>query len=220
MESALTPCVSLVITGTDTEVGKTYFTCLLVKALREAGVDAVGYKPVCCGERTYAELLVAASGGVEPIEVVNPVWYQAPVAPAVAAELENQPVPLDEIRAHAEDLAARHEMVVLEGVGGWEVPMTKDERFSDLAAALGWPVVLVAANRLGMLNHTLLSEAAIRGRGLTLAALVLNHLVEERDVAMVTNRAVLAERVEVPLTAELMPGQDWLEGELVEGLLL
>jgi dethiobiotin synthetase len=205
----------LIITGTDTGVGKTYFACLLVKALREAGVDAVGYKPVCCGERTDAELLLAAAESAEPIEAVNPVWYQAPVAPAVAAELESKPVALSEYCDHAEDLAARHEVIVMEGVGGWEVPLTQKETFADLAEALGWPVILVAANRLGMLNHALLTEHAIRDRGLTLAALVMNHLAEERDVAMVTNRAILAERLQGPLLVELMSGQDWLEDELV-----
>ena len=205
----------LIVTGTDTGVGKTYFACLLVKTLREAGIDAVGYKPVCCGERTDAELLLAASENAEPIEAVNPVCYQALVAPAVAAELESKPVALSEYCAHAEDLAARHEVIVMEGVGGWEVPLTKKETFADLAEALGWSVILVAANRLGMLNHSLLTEHAIRDRGLTLAALVMNHLVEERDVAMVTNRAILAERLQGPLLVVLMPGQDWLEDELV-----
>ena len=206
----------LLITGTDTGVGKTYFSALLIRHLRGAGRDAVGYKPVCCGERADAEELAAAGGGAEPLEVVNPLWFQAPVAPAVAAELEGRTVDLAALQSAAEMLAARHEVVVLEGVGGWEVPMTKEDTFADFASALGWPVVLVAENRLGMLNHTLLTEAAIRRRGLPVAALVLNHLEEERDVAMVTNRAVLAERLEVPLTIELMPGQDWLEGDVIE----
>ena len=96
--------------------------------------------------------------------------------------------------------------------------MTKEANFSDFAAAIGWPVVLVAANRLGCLNHTLLTVDALRRRGLPLAGLILNHLEEERDVAMVTNRAVLEERVEVPFLVDLMPEQDWLEEELVEGL--
>lgn len=209
----------LLITGTDTGVGKTYFACLLVKALRAAGLDAVGCKPVCCGARDDAELLAAAGEDAEPLEAVNPLWYQAPVAPAVAAELEGRLVPLDALRAHAAELAGRHEMVALEGVGGWEVPMTKSECFADLAAALGWPVVVVAANRLGALNHVLLTANAIRARGLTLAALVLNHLAAERDVAMVTNRAVLEERLGAPLIVELLPGQDWLEDETVERLL-
>lgn len=207
--------MGIIITGTDTEVGKTFFSALLVRALRERGVDAVGYKPICCGERTDAEELVLASDGAEPIEVLNPVWYRAPVTPAVAAELEGQPVALDSLLEHAREIAERHRVVVLEGVGGWEVPLSQTETFADLAEALGWPVVLVAANRLGVLNHALLSKQAIADRGLTLAALVLNHLVEERDVAMVTNRAVLAARFgEIPLW-ELMRDQDWLEDDLV-----
>lgn len=208
----------LIITGTDTGVGKTYFACLLVRALREAGRDVVGYKPVCCGERDDADQLVEAGAGVEPIEAVNPVWYRTPVAPAVAAELEGQEVAMERIVTHARELAGRHELLVLEGVGGWEVPMTKTENFSDLAASLGWPVVVVAVNRLGVLNHTLLTCEAIRRRGLDLQALVLNHLVEERDVAMVTNRAVLQERVSPPVLVDLMPAQDWLEEEWVEAL--
>lgn len=204
----------LIVTGTDTGVGKTFFSCLLVRSLRARGGDAVGYKPICCGERSDAELLVAAGDGAEPIEVVNPVWYQAPVAPAVAAELESKPVALAEIRRHAEGLAARHEVVVLEGVGGWEVPITPNETFADFAESLGWPVVLVAANRLGVLNHALLTERAIRQRGLPLAALVLNHLEAERDVAMVTNRSVLEAWIPNTVLTELMPGQDWIDEEL------
>ena len=80
------------------------------------------------------------------------------------------------------------------------------------------PVVLVSANRLGALNHTLLTANAIAARGLQLAALVLNHLEEERDIAMVSNKAVLDTWLQPPLLAELMPGQDWLDEEVVEAL--
>jgi len=190
---------AFLVTGTDTGVGKTYVTCHLVRALRKAGVDAVGYKSVCCGERTDAELLVAASENAEPIEALNPIWYQAPVTPAVAAELEGKPVSLDEIQAHAEALAERHEVLLMEGVGGWEVPMTRTETFSDLAQALGWPVILVAANRLGALNHTLLTERAIQDRGLEILGVILNHLTEEHHVAMTTNRRILNEFLTVPV---------------------
>jgi len=190
---------AFLVTGTDTGVGKTYVTCQLVRALRKAGVDAVGYKSVCCGERTDAELLVAASENAEPIEALNPIWYQAPVTPAVAAELEGKPVSLDEIQAHAEALAERHEVLLMEGVGGWEVPMTRTETFSDLAQALGWPVILVAANRLGALNHTLLTERAIQDRGLEILGVILNHLTEEHHVAMTTNRRILNEFLTVPV---------------------
>ena len=75
----------LLVTGTDTGVGKTFVTCELVRSLRKEGIDAVGYKPVCCGDRNDAELLLEASENEEPIEAINPVWYQAPVTPSVRA---------------------------------------------------------------------------------------------------------------------------------------
>jgi len=79
------------------------------------------------------------------------------------------------------------------------VPMTRTETFSDLAQALGWPVILVAANRLGALNHTLLTERAIQNRGLEILAVILNHLTEEHHVAMTTNRRILNEFLTVPV---------------------
>ena len=211
------------VAGTDTGVGKTHVSCLLVRALREAGVDAVGLKPVCCGDHDDTQALFAASDEVEPVEVINPVWFRTPVAPAVAVELEGGSVECVELKAHAEVLASRHEMVVCEGVGGWEVPMNKKENASDLAKALGWPVILVVANKLGALNHTLLTAQAIKAAGLSLAGVVLNHLEEERDVAMVSNESVLRARVETEAWTTLMPGQDWLEPEFMDvlkGILL
>ena len=209
---------AFLVTGTDTGVGKTYVTCELVRALRKAGVDAVGYKSVCCGERSDAELLLAASDNVESIEAINPVWYQAPVTPAVAAELESKPVSLEEIRAHAEFLAERHEVLLMEGVGGWEVPMTGKETFADLAQSLGWPVILVVANRLGALNHALLTERAIRGRDLEITGVILNHLTEDHDIAMTTNRVILNEFLGVSISC--LENGDGLDGSsLVEALL-
>ena len=208
----------LLITGTDTGVGKTYITCELVRSLRKQGVDAVGYKPVCCGERKDAELLLEASENAEPIEAINPVWYQAPVTPSVAAELESKPVPLRDICSHAESMAEHHEVLVMEGVGGWEVPMNEREAFADMAQALGWPVVLVVANRLGALNHTLLTERAIRDRGLTLTGIVLNHLTEDHDIAMTTNRVVLDNLLTGPISC-LENGEGLAESALVREVL-
>ncbi len=207
-----------VVTGTGTGVGKTYFTALALRVLREARVDAVGYKPVCCGGREDAVELWEASGRVEEIEELNPVWLRAPVAPLVAAELDGVVIDTAEWVTQAKALEARHGPVLLEGVGGWEVPVAKGEVFGDVAAALGWPVVVVVGNQLGALNHTLLTVNAIKARGLHVAGLVLNHLEEERDVAMVSNRAVLSEWVEADWQCELMPGQDWLDEEVVEAL--
>ncbi len=208
----------LIVTGTDTGVGKTYLTCELVRSLRKEGVDAVGYKPVCCGDRNDAELLLEASENEEPIEAINPVWYQAPVTPSVAAELESKPVPLEDIRSHAESMAERHEVLVMEGVGGWEVPMNGRDTFADMAEALGWPVVMVVANRLGALNHTLLTEHAIRDRGLPLVGVILNHLTEDHDIAMTTNRVVLEELLAAPVSC-LENGDGLADSALVQEVL-
>ena len=206
------------ITGTDTGVGKTYFSALLVRALREAGVDAVGFKPVCCGERDDAVILREAGGDDLDLDTINPVWYRTPVAPAVAAELEGGPVQASLLGESARDLEVKHALVVAEGAGGWEVPLNRDESMSDLARELAWPVLLVVGNRLGALNHTFLTAAAIKAAGLPLAGVVINHLVEERDVAMVSNESVLRGRLDIPNWISLMPGQDWLEPDFVEGI--
>jgi len=209
----------VLVTGTDTGVGKTYFSSLLLRTLRERGFGGVGYKPVCCGSREDAEDLLDACGRVEPVEVVNPVWLKTPATPLVAAELEGAEFRLEDLVAGARALEERHRFVVAEGVGGWEVPMVADQTFADFAVGLGWPVVVVVSNRLGALNHTLLTVNAIRARGLILAGMVMNHLEAERDVAMVTNEAILKKWVESPVWTELMPGQDWLEDGVVEGLV-
>jgi dethiobiotin synthetase len=205
------------VTGTDTGAGKTHFTRLLVEALRARGMDAVAYKPVACGDREDAEILAAASGGL-PMDEVNPVHLQSPVAPYVAGLLENRTVDPDTLVAGFHHLAGRHQVVIVEGAGGWEVPVAEGFRISDLASRLGLPVVLVAVNRLGALNHILLTLGAVRARGLTCAGLVLNQLADELDTAMITNKGVVAELAGVPLLEHLIHGQDFLGPEVLESL--
>ncbi len=198
------------ITGTDTAVGKTYVTCLLLQALRDAGVAAVGYKPVACGDREDAALLSAASGGLDP-ELVNPVYLKTPVAPYVAGLLENRTVDPAVLIAGYHALATAHPMVLCEGAGGWEVPLSAGYRIGDLAADLKLPVILVAANRLGALNHILLTVAAIRAKGLTCAGIFLNQLGDEMDTAMITNKGVIEDLTGVPLLDHLIFGQDFID---------
>ncbi|MEI6606069.1 MAG: dethiobiotin synthase [Verrucomicrobiota bacterium] len=204
--------MSVFITGTDTDVGKTYVTRLILETLRRDGIDAVGYKPVACGNRADATILAAASGNL-PREEVNPVFLKPALAPLVAAMLENRSITLAELVAGYEHLAARHASVLVEGVGGWEVPLAPGLRVADLAAALALPVIVVAANRLGCLNHVLLTVNAIRGRGLTCAGIILNQLEDEMDTAMITNKGVIEELAGVPLLAHLIYRQDFLDAD-------
>ena len=209
----------IIITGTDTGCGKTWFSWLLVKALRAQGIDAVGWKPMCCGEREDAYALEDASDGQLTIDEVNPVWFRTPIAPFPASELEGGAVDLDSLVAAGNALAAKHEVVVCEGVGGWEVPLTAKEDFSDFAKKLGWPVVLVIGNRLGALNHTFLSVAAIEGKGCELKAAVLNQVIEEQDVAGVTNRGVIEQRMPGKVVGEVMHGAEVLEEVILRALM-
>ena len=211
------PAMSLFVTGTDTGVGKTYVTCLLLDALRREGIDAVGYKSVACGDRDDATLLAVASGGL-PIDEVNPIHLKTPVAPYVAGLLENRSVHPADLIAGFNRLAAAHSQVIVEGVGGWEVPLAPNYRISDLAKDLGLPVVVVAGNKLGALNHILLTIEAIRARGLVCAGIILNQLDDELDTAMITNKGVLEDLTGVPLLDHLIHQQDFLDEEIVRTL--
>jgi len=204
--------MSWFITGTDTGVGKTWFSRLLVQGLRAEGKDAVGFKPVCCGERDDATLLAEASGGLD-IDEVNPVWLKAPVAPKVAAMLSNMKVNPASLVASCKMLEKRHETVVIEGAGGWRVPLADGYDMADLATDFSLPVIVVVANRLGALNHAILTVEDIRASDLEVAGLVLNNLQEEQDTAAVTNKGVIEELTGAPILAEIIHGQDFLDLE-------
>lgn len=209
--------MSFFVTGTDTGAGKTHTTQLILAGMREAGIDAVGYKPVACGDRDDARILAEVSGGLS-IEEINPVFLKSPVAPYVAGLLENRTIDPADLVAGYRRLAAAHQTVVVEGAGGWEVPITAQYRISDLAVELGLPVVLVAANRLGALNHILLTIGAIQARGLTCAGIFLNQLDDELDTAMITNKGLVEELTGVPLLDHLIHGQDFLDPEVISRL--
>ncbi len=194
----------LFVTATDTGAGKTRFCALLVRALRAQGVDAVGFKPFCCGDREDAVCLREASDGVLGEGEVNPVWLRVPAAPFTAALVENRmldvALALDAFRV----LSERHAFVVVEGVGGWRVPLVEGYCLSDFARELGLPVLVVAANRLGALNHTQLTVDAVQARGSQCAGVVLNHPDDgEPDTARMTNAGVLELLLPVPLLGVL-----------------
>ena len=199
--------MSIFITGTDTGVGKTRVAAMLVRALRAMGVDAVGFKPICCGGSEDAVALAEASGGAITLNDVNPVWLRPPVAPYAAAMIEGRMVDLALVREKFAQLRAAHAAVIVEGAGGWLVPVTRDFSMADLAAEFALPVLVVAANRLGVINHTLLTLAAIRASGLECAGVVLNHPHEPRpdDPAVVTNAGVLGELLAATTSGEAVP---------------
>ena len=195
------------ITGTDTDCGKTFVTALLVKAARAAGVDAIGAKPFCCGPRTDVEILAAASDNAESLDAINPIWLQTPAAPRACELLGEAAADVSKALSVVRDLAQKHQQVFCEGAGGWLVPITKDCTIADFAAELGWPVIVVVRNKLGALNHTLLTLESIRARKLALVGIVLNDVEGQPDDATRTNRRVLEESCACPILVEITRGQ-------------
>jgi dethiobiotin synthetase len=166
-------------------------------------------KPICCGDRADAELLLAASSDGLTIDEVNPVWLKTPAAPFAASLIEGVEADVPQLLARFADLQQRYDFVVVEGVGGWLVPIRQKYFVSDLAAEMKLPVLIVAQNRLGCLNHTLLTIRGVTSRGLRCAGVALNEFRASADYASTTNREVLRKLTEVPI----LPG---LAAEMAE----
>ena len=202
--------MSLFITGTDTGVGKTHVAVQLLRALRASGVRCAGMKPICCGDRHDAELLLAVSSEDLTINDVNPVWLKTPAAPIVGSLTEKVTIDIEQIFAAFHALQRRVEHVIVEGTGGWLVPIRADYFTSDLAVAMKLPVLVVAQNRLGCLNHTALTVRSIADHGLFCAGVVLNELPGATSVASATNADILREITDVPLLSGLTENMDQL----------
>lgn len=168
------------ITGTDTEVGKTLVSCTLLRRLREAGRPAVAMKPVAAGSALFdghcrnedAVALRRLVTPAPPYTRINPYLFDPPIAPHIAAEREGIVIDPAVIEAHYNDLRRDYDPVLVEGAGGWLVPLGPDTTIADLARRLGLPVILVVAIRLGCINHALLTVESIAARGLPLAGWV------------------------------------------------
>ena len=144
-------------------------------------------KPICCGDREDARRLLAASAEGISIEELNPVWLQSAVAPSVAAQIEQVKIDLGRIRDCFGNLSERFDTLIVEGVGGWLVPIAADLFVSDFAKQLGLPVAIVTENRLGCLNHVLLTLESVQRRGLVCAGVILNQASGPTDLAQSTN---------------------------------
>jgi dethiobiotin synthetase len=195
--------VSLFITGTDTGVGKTYIAARVLHLLRASGARCAGMKPICCGDRRDAERLLAAGSDGLSIDDVNPVWLKTPAAPIVGSLMEKASIDVEKILASFQTLQERVEHVIVEGTGGWLVPIRPDYFVSDLAAAMKLPVLVVAQNRLGCLNHAALTVRSVAAYELRCMGLVLNSTEMASDIAGLTNADILKQILNVPLLAGL-----------------
>ena len=187
--------ISLLITGTDTGVGKTWVARALSHALVAAGRRVVAVKPVetgCGSRRSHLEdgaLLAAATGQAEPRAAL--LRFAAPVAPALAAEREGETIDLDALVLRIEESSAGAEVLLMEGAGGLLSPITWEWTVVDLARPFGASVLLVAADRLGTINHVQLTLSALELAGLDVAGVVLTP-PERPDDSTGTNAASIA----------------------------
>jgi dethiobiotin synthetase len=222
------------IAGTDTGVGKTLVACALLRAFVRQGNQAVGMKPVAAGcMETPAGLrcddvenLRAAGNIVAPREWVNPYALISPVAPHIAAERAGVEVSLEQIDRSFRQLREMADVTVVEGVGGFIVPLNARQDTADMAEMLGLPVILVVGMRLGCINHALLAAQAIRHKGLHLAAWVANRIdpgmgaFDENLRALETRLAAPLLGV-IPFQAEINPvaASGWLDLNVLDSSL-
>jgi dethiobiotin synthetase len=193
------------ITGTDTEIGKTLVSCAILHTMVQNGWQSVGMKPVAAGaEMMDGELhnedvvALTAVSNVRPVaNLVNPYLFKLAAAPHVAAEQEQRHIKLELIIESYQQLTERAEAIVVEGVGGFQVPFNATEDSADMAQLLNLPVILVVGMRLGCINHALLSAEAIAARGLKLAGWVANSAQTEMAYLQ-ENLTALRERLKAP----------------------
>ena len=203
------------ITGTDTGVGKTLIACALLHALAARGLRVIGMKPVAAGAHEESGRLVnddvtalnAASNVTAADDFVNPYCFAMPIAPHIAAAKAGVSIDLARLQNAYAALASCADCVIVEGVGGFRVPLGAELDTSHLAARLQLPVVLVVGMRLGCINHALLTTAAIEAAGLPLAGWVANHIEPDMGCAIENVRA-LQERLCVPLLARVSYAPD------------
>lgn len=200
------------IAGTDTEIGKTFSACALLHAARRQGLSALAMKPVAAGTEADGEnddvrRLLAAASVAAPRELVNPYLFSPPIAPHIAAAEAGRPIKAAVIRHAFQELKPLAEVLIVEGVGGWRVPLGDDFDAADLARELGLPVILVVGMRLGCISHALLTAESIAAQGLPLAGWVANRI----DPAMSRfeeNLAYLERALPAPLLGIIPHGVD------------
>lgn len=193
------------ITGTDTECGKTEITLGLMHLLQSQGESVSGMKPVASGaldtkdglRNGDAQRILQQASKPVPYDLVNPFAFEPPIAPHLAAAMAEQKISFEPVLECYERLSSLTDRVIVEGVGGWRVPLSEDGDLSDLALALGLPVILVVGMKLGCINHALLTVESILGKGLTLAGWVAN-IVDPNMLELDANLTTLRESIHAP----------------------
>ena len=199
--------MSVFVTGTDTDIGKTRIASALLRAYAAKGWRAIGMKPVAAGcdaqgRNEDVDALRAASSFTVAREAMCPYLFKPAIAPHIAAAEAGVEIDIAIIEAHYQALCAQADVVVVEGAGGFIIPLNATQTSADLVQRLDLPVVLVVGMRLGCLNHALLTQEAIGSRGLRLAGWVANR-IDPQMSRPEENLAALCERLHAPLLGDI-----------------
>jgi dethiobiotin synthetase len=203
-------CAGFFVTGTDTGVGKTRITLAVMRTLQQQGLRVTAMKPVASGCEVTTEglrnedalLLQQHASQPFPYGIINPYAFAPPIAPHLAAGRSGVTIEFTKIIQDYNQLAAESDAVMVEGAGGWLVPLNETQTIADLAVALGLPVILVVAIRLGCINHALLSAQAIRASGCVLAGWIANHTMPA-DAQSADIVSSINQRIATPLLGDV-----------------
>ena len=198
------------ITGTDTGIGKTRFTLTLMNVLKAHGLSVAGMKPVATGAinkngrliNEDARLISKYCSKPTPYELINPVVFEPAVAPHIASDLVKQPIGISGIKSAYVQLAEINDVIVVEGIGGWRVPLSGDLSQTNLVQELELPVILVVGLKLGCINHAILTTEAIQSDGLSIFAWVANE-VEKNYLCKNETLDSLTTRINGPMMANM-----------------
>ena len=190
----MTSC-TVFVTGTDTGSGKTVLTALLLQYLRSQGVHALAMKPVCTGPRDDVHLLQSIQGSQLSDDLINPFYYKEPAAPAVAARRYKSQITIQKIIQSIDRVGKQCEMVIVEGAGGLLVPLNdRGHTWVELLKRLRCPVIVAAMNKLGAINHTLLTVDKLKSGGISRisTALINSSDKSKKDISKRTNISIIS----------------------------
>ena len=207
------------VSGIDTDIGKTVATGVLAKQLLQQGKSVITQKPVQTGCQNIADDIVVhrkimgtPMQEADKQRLTMPEIFSYPASPHLAARLDGRALDLNKIRAATQQLAAQYEIVLVEGAGGLMVPLTENLLTIDYVQQQAYPVILVTSGRLGSINHTLLSFAALKQYGISLHSLIFNHIHDSRDKHIAQDSlAYLKGRLKTDF-----PDAEWMELDKVE----
>lgn len=201
------PKKSFFIFGTDTGVGKTRVCEVLIRGFKELGIKAVPFKPLETGgsadeKKSDAFRLSRECGFLSP-EEVSPLFFRKPLAPLLASEMEGKRIKRNELNSMMKNMAKKGDLLLVEGAGGVFSPISYKFDWLDLVMDLEGSVIIVIGNKLGAINHAILTENAILHRKIKISGWILNNLTERRDIAQKTNLFLLKKILKSPFLGEI-----------------